>query len=48
MYYWPLVDIIINPPEVSSALGAGRNDSHTVTQVAAVIRALTIASQSST
>ena len=23
MHYWSLVDLIINPPEVSSALGAG-------------------------
>ena len=38
----------INPPEVSSALGANQNDAHTVHQVAVVIRALTIASQSST
>ena len=32
MHSWPLVDIIINPRVVSSALGAGRNDSHTVHQ----------------
>ena len=41
----PLVDLLINPPEVGSALGAGRNDSHTIAQMAALISALTIASQ---
>ena len=42
------MDIIINPPVVSSVLGAGQNDSHTVHQVAVVICALAIASQRST
>ena len=42
-----LVDILINPPEVSSALGDGQHDTHTVTRVAE-IRVLTIASQSGT
>ena len=45
MHYCPLVDLLINPPEVSSAAGAGWTDSHTVHQVAVAIRSLTIASQ---
>ena len=36
MHYCPLVEVIINPPEVSSALGTGRTDSDTVAQLAAL------------